>query len=93
MSQIRVAVCGIGAMGSLMVQLLARKPAARVVGAIDHDPRKAGRDLGEVAGVGRLMGVPVRSSCAEALAGLECDVVLLATSLGLEPPDPREIGL
>lgn len=80
MSQIRVAVCGIGAMGSLMVQLLARKPAARVVGAIDHDPRKAGRDLGEVAGVGRLMGVPVRSSCAEALAGLECDVVLLATT-------------
>lgn len=73
-------MCGVGAMGSQMVQLLERKPSARIVGAIDHDCRKVGRDLGDVAGVGRLMGVTVHSSCEEALTGLECDVMLLATT-------------
>ena len=44
--KIRVIQYGVGAMGSNMVKLLQSKPDVKVVGAIDHDEAKIGRDLG-----------------------------------------------
>ena len=80
MEQVRVIVYGVGAMGSLMVRLLDQKPMALVVGAIDRDLAKVGRDLGDVAGVGREMHVSVAPSPSQTLDEVECDVVLLATT-------------
>jgi len=76
--KIRVIQYGVGAMGSNMVKLLQLRPQTLVVGAIDHDPAKIGRDLGEVADLGRRTGIRVASSAEEVLAKVEADVVLVA---------------
>ncbi len=80
MQTIRVIQYGVGAMGSNMVKLLAMRPEAQVVGAIDHDPAKIGRDLGEVADLGRPTGIEVSFPADEVLKRVEADVVLLATT-------------
>jgi 2,4-diaminopentanoate dehydrogenase len=56
---ITVAQYGIGPIGAEIARLLLTKPWIRVVGAIDIDPAKIGKDLGEVIGLGRSVGVPV----------------------------------
>src|SRR2546427_12220037 len=48
--KIRAIQYGVGPIGASIVKLLREKQAVEIVGAIDIDPAKAGRDLGEVAG-------------------------------------------
>ena len=69
---------GVGAMGGLMVQLLATKPGVELTGAVDHDGKKVGRDMGEVAGLGRTLGIAV--GAADTLGAIEADVALHATT-------------
>lgn len=80
MDPVRVIVYGVGAMGSLMVGLLSRTPGVAVVGAIDRDPAKAGRDLGMVAGLDTSLGVTVSDRPSDVLDRTPCDVVMLATT-------------
>src|SRR5512141_745719 len=79
MTKIRVIQYGVGPIGAGMVRLMAQKPEINIIGAIDIDPHKAGRDLGEVAGVGRELGVKISSDAAAVLA-LNGDVVVHTTS-------------
>jgi len=48
--KIRVAQYGLGPIGSSIVRLMRQKDSLEIVGAIDKDPAKAGRDLGEAVG-------------------------------------------
>lgn len=59
MQPITVAQYGIGPIGAEIARLLLSKPWIKVVGAVDIDPQKIGKDLGEVIGLGRAVGVPV----------------------------------
>ena len=79
MKKIRVIQYGVGPIGAGMVRLMAQKPELNIIGAIDIDPKKAGRDLGEVAGVGRELGVKV-SADAESVLAMNADVVVHTTS-------------
>jgi 4-hydroxy-tetrahydrodipicolinate reductase len=63
-------------MGSNMLRLLQSKPPARIVGAIDHDPGKIGRDAGDVAGLGKNLGVAVGFPPETVLDRVEADLVL-----------------
>ncbi|HYK01706.1 MAG TPA: dihydrodipicolinate reductase [Thermoanaerobaculia bacterium] len=56
---ITVAQYGIGPIGAEIARLLLTKSWIRVVGAIDIDPEKIGKDLGEVIGLDRKLGVLV----------------------------------
>ncbi|MDQ3282502.1 MAG: dihydrodipicolinate reductase [Acidobacteriota bacterium] len=56
---ITVAQYGIGPIGAEIARLLLTKPWVRVVGAVDIDPEKIGKDLGTVIGLGREIGVTV----------------------------------
>jgi hypothetical protein len=76
----RIIQYGVGQMGINMVKLLQSKPGVRVVGAIDCDEAKIGRDLGEVAGIGRKLGVTVQFPPEKVLANIEADVALHATT-------------
>jgi 4-hydroxy-tetrahydrodipicolinate reductase len=89
MNPVRVVVYGVGAMGSLMVQLLERKAVARVVGAIDWDPLKAGRDLGDVAGLGYGTGITVSAEATPVLDNAAADVVLIATTAFAAEAQPQ----
>lgn len=59
MQPITVAQYGIGPIGAEIARLLLTKPWIKVVGAVDIDPAKIGRDLGEVIGLDRKVGVLV----------------------------------
>jgi hypothetical protein len=56
---INVAQYGIGPIGAEIARLLLTKPWIRIVSAVDIDPSKIGKDLGEVIGLGREVGVKV----------------------------------
>lgn len=56
---ITVAQYGIGPIGAEIARLLLTKPWIKVVAAVDIDPNKIGKDLGEVIGLGRATGVTV----------------------------------
>jgi 4-hydroxy-tetrahydrodipicolinate reductase len=57
--QIRVLQYGVGPIGAGIVRLMLEKPELKIVGAVDVDPAKIGKDLGHVAGAGRDVGVVV----------------------------------
>ena len=59
MQPITVAQYGIGPIGAEIARLLLTKPWVKLVAAVDIDPQKIGRDLGEVIGLGRTVGVAV----------------------------------
>ena len=65
MGKIRVIQYGVGPIGAGMVRLMLTKPAIQIVGAIDVDPKKVGKDLGAVAGAERAIGSDAwpESSC------------------------------
>jgi len=59
--RITVAQYGIGPIGAEIARLLLTKPWVKLVAAVDVDPNKIGKDLGEVIGLGREAGVTVTS--------------------------------
>jgi hypothetical protein len=81
--KIRAIQYGIGPIGAAIVRLLREKNAVEVIGAIDNDPAKAGRDLGEVIGAPDApWGVPVVADAA-ALLSKSADIVIHSTSSSL----------
>ena len=49
---IRVLHYGLGPIGIAVARQVAERKGFKIVGAVDIDPAKAGRDLGEIAGLG-----------------------------------------
>ena len=81
--RIRAIQYGVGPIGASLVRLMREKQAIEVIGAIDTDPAKAGRDLGEVVGAfDAPWGVPVTAD-ADELLGEAADVVVHSTSSSL----------
>ena len=56
---ISVAQYGIGPIGAEIARLLLSKPWVKLVAAVDIDPQKIGKDVGDVIGLGRQVGVKV----------------------------------
>lgn len=78
--KIRVVQYGVGPIGASIVKLMRQKQALEITGAIDFDPAKAGRDLGEVVGAADApWGVRVYAEAGEAL-DKQVDVVIHCTS-------------
>lgn len=80
MKKFRVVQWGLGAMGSGMARLMLEKDGLEVVGAIDMRPDYVGKDLGEVLGAGRKLGVVVTNDPASVLDKAKVDVVVIATT-------------
>jgi len=87
--EIRVVHYGLGAIGSQIARLVLSREGVRSVGAIDIDEGKAGRDLGAVLGLDRLLDIPVSKTLASALEGKEAEVVLHSTGSFLEKAIPQ----
>jgi hypothetical protein len=83
MAAIRVAHFGLGPIGSAVARQAIAKPGLKIVAAIDVDPAKAGRDLGDVTAFGRRVGVCVHADAKKALRAAKPDVVLHCTSSSL----------
>ncbi len=77
---VRVIQYGLGPIGSALARHVVERPGLELVAGIDIDPAKVGKDVGEVIGLGRPLGLAVEGSLAQALARTGADVVLHATS-------------
>lgn len=80
--KIRVVQFGVGPIGASIARLMRQKDTLEIVGAVDKDPAKVGRDLGEVAG-DSAWGVKILPDVSPALAK-PVDVVVHTTSSYLE---------
>ncbi len=81
--RIRAIQYGVGPIGASIARLMREKQAIEVCGAIDTDPAKAGRDLGEVVGAADApWGVKV-SADAQAVLAQSADIVIHSTSSSL----------
>ncbi len=87
--RIRVVAYGLGVMGAGVVKALQSKEGFRLVGAVDTDPKLAGRDVGEVLGLPAPLGVTVDGDAAAVLGRVGADVAVHATSSDLRVVEPQ----
>ncbi len=75
---IRVIQYGLGPIGCATARLIDERANLDLVGAVDIDPAKMGRDVAEVVGLDRELGIKVQESLAE--VGAAADVVVHTTN-------------
>ena len=87
---IRVVLVGLGPIGAAVAgQLERRRKAFQIVGAVDIDPSKTGRDAGEVLELGRRMRVKVTDSIGRTIRATKPDVAVLCTGSTLRQVLPQ----
>jgi len=89
MPNIRVAHVGLGPIGAAIAAQVARRPGFTIVAAVDVDPQKVGRDLGDIIGLDRRLLVRVQSDITKTLKTAKPDVVVHCTSSSLEAVLPQ----
>src|SRR2546425_8775536 len=89
LAPIRVRHCGLGPIGAAIVKQIAARPGFKIVGGIDIDSAKVGRDLGDVVGLSKRIGVKVSDDAAKALKSTKPDVVVLCTSSSIKKVMPQ----
>ncbi len=86
---IRVLHFGLGPIGAAVVRQVASRRGFRVVGGVDVDPAKVGRDVGDIAGVGRQLRIKVSDDPRKAIKASKPDVVVLCTQSSLKKVLPQ----
>jgi 4-hydroxy-tetrahydrodipicolinate reductase len=89
MEKIRVVLYGVGAIGSRIARFLLEKEGVEIVGAVDIAKDKVGKDLGEVLGVGKRLGVVVSNDPDSVFCKACADIVVHATSSYLKDVYPQ----
>ena len=84
----RVVCYGLGPIGLGIARLALARPGVKVVGAIDVDPQKVGRDLGQLLG-GAAIGVAISADAVATLKATQPAVALHATSSALATVAPQ----
>jgi hypothetical protein len=90
---IRVLLYGLGPIGTMVARQLATRDGFRIVGAVDVDPAKVGRDVASIAGLSRPLRVKVDPDASSALKKTKPDVVVLCTSSSLKSVFPQIEGV
>src|SRR5262249_25417919 len=85
---IKVLHVGLGPIGAAIAKLTAERAGLKIVGGVDIDPVKAGRDVGDVVGLDRRVGIAVSTDLAKALKSTKPDVVMLCTTSSIRAALP-----
>ena len=83
MRKIRAIVYGVGAIGKLTTKFMVEK-CVDIVGAIDVNLEIVGKDLGEVAGLGRPLNVMINDNADAVLSEQAADIAIVAVFTDLE---------
>ena len=86
---INVMFYGLGPIGAAVARQVAARKGFKIVGAIDIDPAKIGRDLGDVIAFGKPMKVRITNDATGALKREKPDVVVLCPSSSLKKVMPQ----
>ena len=74
----RVIQYGLGPIGCACARLIDERESLQLVGAVDIDPAKVGKDVGEVIGLDRPLGIEIQAKLAE--VGADAGVVVHTTN-------------
>jgi len=77
--KIRVIQYGLGPIGIETARLVTRKASMEIVGAVDISKDLVGKDLGDVLGMDRKLGIAVTDNAKNLFAGTRADAVLHTT--------------
>jgi 4-hydroxy-tetrahydrodipicolinate reductase len=80
LNKIKVIQYGLGPIGLGIIEVLLARPCVQLVGAIDIDRAKVGKDVGQLLSNPRKTGILVTDKAADALKSTGPDVVTHATS-------------
>jgi len=86
---IKVMQVGLGPIGAGVVHQIASRKGFVMVGAVDIDPTKVGRDLGDVSGIGRPLRVKVTDDISRTIKARRPDVAVLCTRSALKQAVPE----
>jgi 4-hydroxy-tetrahydrodipicolinate reductase len=84
LQNIKILHIGLGPLGQKIIKYISERKGLETIGAVDTDPEKAGKDIGEICSLGKNLGIRVSSDPASAMAGKKPDAVLLTTVSSLE---------
>jgi len=80
---------GLGPIGAAVARQLAVRKGFRIVAAVDIDPSKVGRDVGEIAEIGKSVRVKITDNARKAARAAKPDIVVLCTSSSLKSVMPQ----
>src|SRR3990170_2934094 len=89
----------LGGRGSLQdgerttIRSLLNNPEIEIVAAIDAHPSKSGKDLGEAAGIGHTLGIPVHYEVEPILKDIYADVIVHCTTSSLTEVYPQLMAI
>lgn len=93
MKQIKVVQYGLGPIGLGIVEVLLTRPWVQLVGAIDIDKSKVGKDVGQFLETPRKIGVTISDKARDVLGHATPDIVTHATSSYMETIHPQIIEI
>ena len=86
---IRVMHIGLGPIGAAVVRQVAERKGFTIVAAVDIDPIKVGKDLGDVVGLDRRLRLKVTPDLGKTIKATKPDVAVLCTSSSLKRVLPQ----
>jgi len=89
---IEIVHIGLGPLGQKMIQSAVERGSFRIAGAVDTDPAKIGRELGELCGMGPI-GVKICGNLEDALRGKAARVAVVTTVSRLAAFEPQLVQL
>ncbi|RLE56908.1 MAG: hypothetical protein DRJ30_01365 [Candidatus Methanomethylicota archaeon] len=93
MEKVKCVIYGVGAIGRMLSKALLEKDGFEIVGAVDVDPNKVGKDLGEVLGLNRKLGVVISKDADKVLEETKPNVVFHMTSSFLSKVFDQLMGI
>jgi len=90
--KIKMIQMGLGPIGNKTTRYLVERSNFKIVGAIDADPQKLGKDIGTMAGLSPV-GVTVTDDVESLLSKNDVDIVVLTTTSSLEKIQPQIMKL
>ncbi|HKY21875.1 MAG TPA: hypothetical protein VJM31_11725 [Vicinamibacterales bacterium] len=90
---IRALLYGLGPIGVMVARQLATRDGFRIVGAVDVDPAKVGRDIADIVGLPRPLRLKVTPDPRKAIKLSRPDVVVLCTSSSMRAVMPQIEGV
>lgn len=91
--KIRAVQYGCGPIGCSVAKLASQRRDIELVGAIDIDKNKVGKDLGEVVGLKKPLGVTISDDAKAVLSQTKPDIVLHTTSSWLKKVHEQLTGV
>lgn len=86
---IKVVQIGLGQIGQECIKIMLNRPKLELRGAIDIDPKKVGKDIGELLDLKKESGIVISDDADKILKETKADVVLLTTSSSLKAIYPQ----